>query len=169
MEKLFTYIFGVFMRLGRHCNIGWVTSENKLKRSKKTILTRIFKVMGTLISILGNKSFRTHACSEIINANHIKRNVWFIFFPTFFRFILRPIWKIKSFMVFQHEGSKVLSLHLCWFLADSSFNTWLISILEKKNVVTSWATDKMTTIFYQNDNFDNFEWNNCLFVHLLSL
>ena len=41
---------------------------------------------------------------------------------------------------------------------------------EKKiTVVTSWATDKMTIIFTQNDNFDHFEWNICHFVHLLSL
>ena len=41
---------------------------------------------------------------------------------------------------------------------------------EKKiTVVTSWATDQMTTIFTQNDNLDHFELNRCHFVHLLSL
>ena len=39
----------------------------------------------------------------------------------------------------------------------------------KINVVTSWATDKITTVFTQNDNFDHFEWNKCHFVHLISL
>ena len=33
-----------------------------------------------------------------------------------------------------------------------------LSQAEKKvTVVTSWATDKMTTILTQNDNFDHFE------------
>ena len=41
---------------------------------------------------------------------------------------------------------------------------------EKKiTVVISWATDKITTIFTQNDNFDHFERNRCDFVPLLSL
>ena len=45
-----------------------------------------------------------------------------------------------------------------------------LSQTEKKiAVVTSWATDKMSTIFTQNDNFDHFEWNRCHFEHLLRL
>ena len=45
-----------------------------------------------------------------------------------------------------------------------------LSQAEKKiTVVTSWATDQMTTIFTQNDNLDHFELNRCHFVHLLSL
>ena len=44
------------------------------------------------------------------------------------------------------------------------------STAEKKmTAVTSWATDKMTTIFTQNDNFDHFEWSSWHFVYLLSL
>ena len=58
---------------------------------------------------------------------------------------------------------------LCWFLGP--FYMWhiYISQAEKKiNAVTSWATDKMTFILIQNDKFDNFEWNCCHSVHLLS-
>ena len=45
-----------------------------------------------------------------------------------------------------------------------------LSQAEKKiTVFIRWATDKMTTISTQNDNFDHFEWNKCHFVHLLSL
>ena len=40
-----------------------------------------------------------------------------------------------------------------------------LSQAEKKiTVVTRWATDKMTTIFTQNDNFDHFEWYRCQLV-----
>ena len=44
-----------------------------------------------------------------------------------------------------------------------------LSQTEKKiTVVTSWATDKMTTIFSQNDNFNHFEWNRfCAFARLV--
>ena len=41
-------------------------------------------------------------------------------------------------------------LHLCWLMAVGPFNTWN---------VTSRGTDKMTTVFTQNDSFDNFEWS----------
>ena len=41
-------------------------------------------------------------------------------------------------------------LHLCWLMAVGPFNTWHI---------TSSGIDKMTTVFTQNDNFDNFEWS----------
>ena len=35
-----------------------------------------------------------------------------------------------------------------------------LSQAEKKiTVLTNWVTDKMTNIFAQNDNFDNFEWS----------
>ena len=53
---------------------------------------------------------------------------------------------------------------VCW-----PFNTWFISSWEKLTVLTSWTIDKMTTIFTQNGNFTNFEWNVCHFVNLLRL
>ena len=37
-----------------------------------------------------------------------------------------------------------------------------LSQAKKKITVTSWATDKMKTIFTQNENFDHFEWNICM-------
>ena len=40
---------------------------------------------------------------------------------------------------------------------------------KKLNVVASWATHKMITIFTQNDYFHHFEWNRYHFVDLLSL
>ena len=52
-----------------------------------------------------------------------------------------------------------------WLLAHLTRD--LFQAEKKITAVTSWATDKMTTIFTQNDN--HFEWNRCHFVHLLSL
>ena len=64
--------------------------------------------------------------------------------------------------------SKVLIF--CAGVRELSHLTLDLSLAEKKiNVVTSSATDKMTTIFTQNDNFNHFEGNRCHFVHLLSL
>ena len=73
-----------------------------------------------------------------------------------------------------------LSLRYFFYRSFTSvlvFGSWLLAHLtrdlsqdEKKiTVVTNWATDNMTCIFTQNDNFDNFKWNSCHFVHLLSL
>ena len=56
-------------------------------------------------------------------------------------------------------------LIFCVEFRELSHLTRDFSQAEKKiTVVTSWATDKMTTIFTQNDNFDHFEWNRCHFV-----
>ena len=61
-------------------------------------------------------------------------------------------------------------LIFCVEFLELSYLTRDLSQAEKKiTVFTSWATDKMTTIFTQNYNFDHFEWNRCHFVHLLSL
>ena len=46
----------------------------------------------------------------------------------------------------------------CVEFRELSHLTYDLSQAEKKiTAVTSWATDKMTTIFTQNDNFDYFE------------
>ena len=61
-------------------------------------------------------------------------------------------------------------LIFCAELRELSHLTLDLSQAEKEiTVVTSWATDKMTTIFIQNYNLDHFEWNRCHFMHLLSL
>ena len=61
-------------------------------------------------------------------------------------------------------------LIFCVEFWELSHLTCDLSQAEKKiTVVTSWATDKITCIFTQNDNFDHFEWNRCHLVHLLSL
>ena len=53
-------------------------------------------------------------------------------------------------------------LIFCVEFQELSYSTRDLSQAGKKIiVVTSWATDKMTTIFTQNDNFDHFEWNRC--------
>ena len=39
---------------------------------------------------------------------------------------------------------------------------------ENKNVVTCWVSDTITTIFTQNDNYDNFEWNSCHSAQLVT-
>ena len=44
-----------------------------------------------------------------------------------------------------------------------------VKFLKKTTVFTRRATEKMTTIFTQNDNFDHFEWIRCHFVHFLRL
>lgn len=51
----------------------------------------------------------------------------------------------------------------------SHFTHDLFQADKKITVVTSWATDKMKTIFTQNDNLNHFGWNRCHFLHLLSL
>ena len=61
-------------------------------------------------------------------------------------------------------------LYFCVGFWELSHLTRDLSQAEKKiTVVTRQATDKMTIIFTQNNNFDHFEWNRCHFVHLLSL
>ena len=57
-------------------------------------------------------------------------------------------------------------LYFCIGFRELSHSTRDLFQAEKKiNVVTSWASDKMTTIFNQNDNFNHFVWNRCHFVH----
>ena len=56
---------------------------------------------------------------------------------------------------------------LCEIVGVVSRNMWLISCWEENKLLLK--SDKMTNIFPQNDNFDQFEWNICNFVHLLSL
>ena len=71
----------------------------------------------------------------------------------------------------MHVQDHLASHFLCWILGVVHLigTYWGLSQAEKKiTVVTSWATDKMTTIFSQNDNFNNFEWNSH-FLHFLSL
>ena len=76
-------------------------------------------------------------------------------------FITQTILLFRQSQQLGPELQRVLDpLHLSWFRAVGSFNTWHIS---------SWATDKMATIFTQNDNFNNSELNSCHFVHLLIL
>ena len=72
-------------------------------------------------------------------------------------------------LIFLSSWTCVLGSHfLCWISGLVPLNTWLISSWEKKiTVVTSSATDKMTGIFTQNDNFDNFGWKSYNFLHLL--
>ena len=71
-----------------------------------------------------------------------------------------------TYSCFSVQNSAHFGPHfLCWF---SGVNTLLISSWEEF-FVTSWGIDKMTTIFTQIDNFDNFAWIRCHFVHLVSL
>ena len=61
-------------------------------------------------------------------------------------------------------------IYFCVGFWELSYLTLDLSQAEKKiTVVASWATNKMTAIFTQNDNFDHFEWNRYRFVRLLSL
>ena len=84
--------------------------------------------------------------------------------PLDFRFWLSfPFAKSHVFIVIK-------VLIFCVEFRELSHLTRDLSRAEKKIIdVTSWSTDKMTTIFTQNDNFNHFEWNRCHFVCLLSL
>ena len=79
------------------------------------------------------------------------------------------IW-VKKFpnRMLNSKLTKVL-LFFVGFWELSHFKRDLSRAEKKITVVTSWATDKMTTMFSQNDNFHHFEWNRRYFVHLLSL
>ena len=61
----------------------------------------------------------------------------------------------KLNLFYQHSDRPIFGPY---FLRKLSHLTHDLSQAEKKiTVVTSWATDKMTTIFAQNDNVDHFE------------
>ena len=77
--------------------------------------------------------------------------------------------KINTMVHFSWNFPLTMVLIFCFeFWELSHFERDLSQAERRTTIVTSWATDKMTTIFPQNDNFDHFEWNRCHFVHLLS-
>ena len=74
-------------------------------------------------------------------------------------FILFPKKKLKDsfgIQICKQNITKVLSF--CVKFRELSHLKRDLSETEKKiTVVASWVTDKMTTIFIQNDNFDHFK------------
>ena len=83
------------------------------------------------------------------------------FFMSRFRELVTMGQKSRTFVHFTWISAATRVFYVCFSFCLLAHLIHDLSQVEKKPVVTNWVTGKLTTIFTQNDNFNNFEWNSC--------
>ena len=141
----------------------WLWQKNKIQiRSFRAYCPNMYTYSGLK---------RYTICSECLVFVYLLKTHHDIFrtYSYIIYFMSKRDYKLKSLVQARHLFYAMVLIFCVEFLELSHLTHGLSQAEKKVTVVTSWATDKMTTIFTQNDNFAHFEWNICNFVNLLSL